>query len=171
MYIVIGINYNKLPGYIVLSGVNNYSGPFSEFIRQMDNTKGIEKVLLVDDNLTIIETYQDILNLLGYETFQFTCPATALNSMEDREFDLLISDYDMPGMNGLELLRNFYNTRPGLPVIIISGSVEFPGSMFRSEFQGQMISFMNKPASLNDLSRSLEVIEFFYKLCRFCCGE
>lgn len=166
-HMVIGIQYNKDPGYMVLYGLNSCSTPFKELLRHMEITEGIKKVLLVDDNQAIIETYQSILQLLGYETFQFTSPAEALESMEPGQFDLLISDYDMPGMNGLELLKNFYSKRPGLPVIIISGSAGFPFGTLWSEYRGRIISFINKPATMNDLNRSLEVVEFFYKLCSF----
>ena len=156
---------------MILNGFNSGELSFPESMRRLDSAKGIQKILLVDDNHTIIETYQSILQFLGYETFQFTNPFTALESMRTEGFDLLISDYDMPGMTGLELLKNFHTERPGLPVIIISGSVGFPGSMIWAEIHGHMVSFMNKPVALADLSRSLEVIEFFYKLSRSGCGE
>lgn len=165
-YVLIGITYNEAPGSMVISGPEDCGPTLSESLRHMESSKGIEKILLVDDNLSIVETYQSILSILGYETFQFTSPFTALNSMENEHFDLLISDYDMPGMNGLELLRSFYSRRPGFPVIIISGFAGFPGAMFRSEFRDQMISFMNKPVTLKELGRSLEVVDFFYRLSR-----
>ena len=170
-YMVIGVTYNGTPGYMILAVLSSGELSLTESIKRLESAKGIRKILLVDDNLTIIETYQSILQLLGYETFQFTNPLIALESMRTERFDLLISDYDMPGMTGLELLKNFYDERPGLPVIIISGSVGFPGSMTLSQFHRHMVSFMNKPVALADLSRSLEVMEFFYKLCVAGCGE
>lgn len=170
-YIAASVKYNDTPGFMVLSGSGNCITRLPEFINHMNNSSGIERILLVDDDPAIIETYRSILNLLGYKTDQYTSPHTALDSLGDQGYDLLISDYDMPGMNGIELISNVYDRRPGIPVIIISGSARFPAGIFSSELKNCMVSFMNKPVTMIDLTRSLEVMEFFYKLCGSGCGE
>lgn len=170
-YIAASIKYNDMPGYIILSGSGNCAVRLPDFISRINNSRGIKKILLVDDDPAIIETYRSILNLLGYETDQHTCPQTALACIKNQGYDLLISDYDMPAMNGLELTGNFYRSCPGTPVIIISGSARFPAGIFRSELRDCMVSFMSKPVTINDLTRSLEVMEFFYKLQSTGCRD
>jgi signal transduction histidine kinase/ActR/RegA family two-component response regulator len=84
---------------------------------------GIEHILLVDDEETIIETGREMLEHLGYSVETFNKSAYALNEFKklpDR-FDLVISDMTMPEMNGDELAKKMIAIRPDIPIIICTG--------------------------------------------------
>ena len=81
-------------------------------------------VLCVDDNAGVRELYQIWLCQNGYEVIAARDARHALHVFERRkkQISAVILDYDMPGMNGLELAAWLKQLSPGLPVIMVSGS-------------------------------------------------
>jgi CheY-like chemotaxis protein len=81
-------------------------------------------VMCVDDDAGIRELYGALLCGNGYEVLAATNGHHALHVFEakEKEIDAVILDYEMPGMNGLELATWLKQRHPTLPVIMISGS-------------------------------------------------
>ena len=81
-------------------------------------------VLCVDDDAGIRQLYGALLGQNGYEVLAASNGRHALHVFQDREqqIDAVILDYEMPGMNGLELAVSLKQRQPTLPVIMISGS-------------------------------------------------
>jgi DNA-binding NtrC family response regulator len=81
-------------------------------------------VMCVDDDAGIRELYGALLGQNGYEVIAASNARHALHVFEskEREIDAVILDYEMPGMNGLELATWLKQRHPTLPVIMISGS-------------------------------------------------
>jgi len=81
-------------------------------------------VMCVDDDAGIRELYGALLGLNGYEVVAASSGHHALHVFESREKDIdaVILDYEMPGMNGLELATWLKQRAPTLPVMMISGS-------------------------------------------------
>ncbi len=90
-------------------------------IRQM--THGSGRILLVDDEKTIVDMGQQILERLGYQVTARTCSLEALETFKAKPdiFDLVITDQTMPGMTGVELAEAFMRIRPDIPMILCSG--------------------------------------------------
>jgi len=84
---------------------------------------GIEHILLLDDEETIIETGREMLEYLGYSVETFNKSAYALNEFKKvpERYDLVISDMTMPEMNGDELAKKMIEIRPDIPIIICTG--------------------------------------------------
>lgn len=76
---------------------------------------------VVDDDQRILRSLEDLLESASYAVRLFTSAPAFLDSGCLPEIDCLISDIDMPGMDGLELLRQVHAARPGLPTILITG--------------------------------------------------
>ena len=78
-------------------------------------------VLVVDDEAVVRKAMERILAREGMEVE--TCPSgyAAIQRMQEREFDLVVTDLKMPGMNGMEVLRTVKILQPEVPVIIITG--------------------------------------------------
>jgi FixJ family two-component response regulator len=78
-------------------------------------------VAVVDDDHSILRSIESLLESADYTVRLFTSASALLDSGCVSEIDCLISDIDMPGIDGFELLRLVHAVRPGLPVILITG--------------------------------------------------
>jgi PAS domain S-box-containing protein len=86
-------------------------------------------VLVVDDDALIAMSTVGMLEDLGHEAVDAGSPARALEILESgQHVDLLITDYSMPRMNGVELAKAVRKLRPGLPILLASGYAELPSS-------------------------------------------
>jgi two-component system, chemotaxis family, response regulator WspR len=83
------------------------------------------RVLVVDDEGLVRDVLAEVLSAQGHEVELAESGEAALGLIEAaRDFDLIISDMNMPGIGGLELIRRVRLTSPELPVIILTGSHE-----------------------------------------------
>jgi signal transduction histidine kinase len=84
-------------------------------------------ILLVDDDSLIATSTAYLLEDMGHEVIEADSGALALEILKaGQKVDLLITDYSMPQMTGLQLARAARELRPGLPVIIATGYAELP---------------------------------------------
>jgi FixJ family two-component response regulator len=90
-------------------------------------------VAVVDDDQSILRSLESLLESADYSVYVFTSGAALLQSGSLPEIDCLISDIDMPGMDGFELLRLVHEARTGLPTILITG---YPETLKRFPFPG-----------------------------------
>jgi CheY-like chemotaxis protein len=77
------------------------------------------KILIVDDEICIAELLSEMLLILGYEPHSCTHPQVALDRLETEEFDLVLSDFRMPGMNGQQFYKAATERRPELSSKIV----------------------------------------------------
>jgi len=82
---------------------------------------GQGRILFVEDDLDQLATVPRVLGKLGYEVTAHSSAAEALRALDTDPFDLVLTDFDMPEVNGVEFARRLLSTRPGLPVVMISG--------------------------------------------------
>ena len=82
-------------------------------------------VMYVDDDQALVFLVQRLLRRRGYEVSGFTDPheATAALRAAPQRYDLLVTDYNMPGFCGVDLVREARRIRPDLPVALASGYV------------------------------------------------
>ncbi|HEY0567887.1 MAG TPA: PAS domain S-box protein [Xanthobacteraceae bacterium] len=82
-------------------------------------------ILVVDDDLLIAMSTVDMLEDLGHTVVEANCGAKALEILQrDLQIDLILTDYAMPGMTGLELAQAARKLRPGVPVLLATGYAE-----------------------------------------------
>ncbi|SOC82425.1 PAS domain S-box-containing protein [Ensifer adhaerens] len=85
------------------------------------------RILLVDDDVLIAMSSTDMLIDLGHEVVEVHSGKAALKIIDSGEnFDLLITDYSMPGMTGMELAKAVRDRVPDLPVLLASGYADLP---------------------------------------------
>ena len=82
-------------------------------------------VMYVDDDEALVFLVQRLLRRRGYQVSGFTDPheATAALRADPTRYDLLVTDYNMPGFCGVDLVREARHIRPDLPVALASGYV------------------------------------------------
>ena len=78
-------------------------------------------LLCVDDDPGIRELYEVVLGSYGYQVIVAAGSGPALKLFHSREIDVVLLDYEMPGMNGAHLAAELKRCDPGLPIIMISG--------------------------------------------------
>lgn len=109
------------------------------------------RVLLVDDDILVSMGAADMLLDLGHGVTEAQSGAHALKLLDsDPLFDIVVTDYAMPGMNGLELAQRIKERHPKLPIILATGYAELPSD--RSiEFE-----HLSKPYTSARLASALE---------------
>jgi CheY-like chemotaxis protein len=81
----------------------------------------MKAVLFVDDHEVLARLSCEILESQGYRAVCAYNAHDALEKFQREKFDILVTDFKMDGMNGLELARRVHDTNPEIPVIIVTG--------------------------------------------------
>ncbi|TAT86600.1 PAS domain-containing hybrid sensor histidine kinase/response regulator [Rhizobium ruizarguesonis] len=84
------------------------------------------KILLVDDDALIAMSSVDMLEDLGHEVVEANSGSQALELISGQHFDLVITDYSMPGMTGAQLAQAARNIHPALPIVLATGYADLP---------------------------------------------
>jgi ATP-dependent Lon protease len=84
-------------------------------------------ILLVDDNKLGLSARKCVLEELGHRIATAVNGVDAMEQFASAKFDLVVTDYKMPRMDGLELIAGLRKTSPEMPVILISGFVDALG--------------------------------------------
>jgi signal transduction histidine kinase len=92
-----------------------------------DTSKRRLKLLFVDDDFLISLSTAALLEDLGHEVVKASSGAAALEVLQSgKPVDLLITDYAMPGMTGVQLAEAARKLRPGLPILLATGYADLP---------------------------------------------
>lgn len=83
-------------------------------------------ILLIDDEEKFAQMLQELLHLNGFEADYCLNPEEALDRLHQENYDLVITDYKMPEMDGAQFLQEARKVNPDLPVIMISGLMNMP---------------------------------------------
>jgi PAS domain S-box-containing protein len=94
-----------------------------KIIEPVITVTGNEQILIVDDEETVVEMAQDMLERMGYQVTGITSSKEALELVKDTPdiFDLVLTDQTMPQMTGAELSEQLLKIRPDLPIILCTG--------------------------------------------------
>jgi PAS domain S-box-containing protein len=137
---------------LLLPASDGRAEPSRRDARPRDTIGGSERILLVEDDPTVLSLTQDVLTGLGYQIQTANNAAEALERLgDDPGIDLLFTDVVMPGgVSGLSLARKARDLRPGLRVLLTSGFVGEDGAVERCEFP-----LLNKPYEVALLAATL----------------
>jgi PAS domain S-box-containing protein len=120
--------------------------------------EGTERIIIVDDETAITSSMQSILENLGYRVRSFTNATAALAAMtaEPDGFDLVITDYSMPQITGVELVKKIKEAGIHVPVIMVSG---FVGKKVEDAARHAGVSVLiGKPVSVYQLTDALHQV-------------
>lgn len=87
------------------------------------------EVLFVDDNRLVLKVLGDLLRSHGIEVLTASCAEKALELFKRHEIAVVVSDNQMPGMSGLEFLRELRNVSPDTVKVLISSYVDLPTAL------------------------------------------
>jgi CheY-like chemotaxis protein len=83
-----------------------------------------KRILIVDDELDVLNALAKAIRLAGYSIEKASSAKAALDLCRDHAFDLVVVDFLMPGMTGLELLNKIRAIHPTVRSIVVSGKVD-----------------------------------------------
>jgi len=113
-------------------------------------------VMYVDDDQALVFLVTRVLTRKGFTVTAFTDPREAQAALQasPMAFDLLVTDYNMPGYSGIDLLRVAKAIRPNLPVALASGYVT--PEIEQSALQGGASALVYKPNDVNELCEMVQ---------------
>lgn len=116
------------------------------------------RIVLVDDHPIILESLSMLLKSLSSvgDITTFNDPLKALQYVQVEELDLLITDFNMPEMDGCSLAVNVRKTKPNLPILMLTISDDF--ETIKNAFNAGIKGFVMKKANRNELQNAIEAV-------------
>ncbi len=96
-------------------------------VRHSSSPSPASRILLVDDNANGLSARRSVLEELGHRVATASSAAEALEQFASHKFDLIVTDYKMPRMDGIELIARVRKQSPEIPVILLSGFADALG--------------------------------------------
>lgn len=115
----------------------------------------VPTVLYAEDEDMIGNTLADILQESGFEVHRVVDGVEAVEASATRWFDLLLTDLDMPRMNGCDLIRCMRAERPDLPVVVLTGNPPLEGLALFTQIGDGPTRLLSKPTRLHILVSTL----------------
>jgi CheY-like chemotaxis protein len=114
------------------------------------------KILIVDNDVFMIGAMEKILQSCNYKVSSYDRWDQALDRLRQEFFDILITDFRMPEMDGLELIRRARTIQPGIQSILLVGCPikETKGKVNEEKLSG----FLLKPINWNELKALLATL-------------
>ena len=113
------------------------------------------RILVVDDEPLVAHTLGLIFHRQGFEVTTVHGVAEALRAAEALPPDLLLTDIDMPGRDGVSLMNEFSRLYPTCPILVLTGFYAALGRVHDcAETLAQQVSIVTKPCQPSDLLRT-----------------
>ncbi len=111
------------------------------------------KILIVDDEQAMCELLEADLRLRNFETEWYTSAEDALQAVNRQSYDVVLTDLNMPGTNGIQLCKHIVTHRPDIPVVMMTafGSLESAVDAIRAG----AYDFVTKPIEMDLLNVTL----------------
>ena len=109
-----------------------------------------KRILLVDDQPSVREAISLLLSLDEHTVIEAGNGVEALDVFGREQFDLVITDFEMPNMKGNELARRIKQLSPAQPIVMITAYAERLG-----DSSNPVDALLNKPFQLEDLRRAM----------------
>ena len=114
----------------------------------------MHKIWIADDDEAIRLVLEESLSSAGFETKSFSSADDLVKSLQDTQPDLIITDVQMPGMLGYDLLKHINNNFENLPVIVMTAFADMQAAV--ESFGGGAFEYIPKPFDLEDAINIIE---------------
>lgn len=111
--------------------------------------QAVQSILVVDDEEYMLSLLRDIIESLGFRSVIASNGKQALKQLSRQDVNLVITDINMPGMTGIELLKEVKNQQPHIPVILITGYGKERAAEAAKRHQAD--GFIGKPFHIEEL--------------------
>lgn len=114
-------------------------------------------ILILDDEPIVSKRLQPSLAKKGYEVETFTESMKALQRLRERDFDIVITDLKMEGVDGMQILAEVKKRSPRTEVIVITGFATMQTA--KESFQQGVLDFLAKPFKLGEIAEVIRRAE------------
>ena len=111
-------------------------------------------IIIVDDEEELRENLQDLLEFKGYDVFSYRSGEELLDKFEAKNPDLFLLDYQLPGLNGIELIPRIREKCPDIPIGLVTASSQ-PDTREEAMKNGANLIIL-KPYSPTDIFQAIE---------------
>jgi len=112
------------------------------------------RILVVDDEKEMCEVIDEELERRGYETDWLLSADEAFVRLGSQDYDVVVTDLNMRGMNGVELCDRIVRNRPDIPVIVVTGFGSLETAI--ATLRAGAFDFLTKPFDMEELSIAVE---------------
>ncbi|MEE2925188.1 MAG: sigma-54 dependent transcriptional regulator [bacterium] len=116
----------------------------------------MSKILVVDDEELMTETIRKLLSKRGYKVEIFSNPITALNVLQREKFDIVLTDFKMPNIDGLEMIDRIRELRPEAKIILMTAYSSIPNAV--EAIKRGASEYITKPFEWEELEEKINNI-------------
>ncbi len=113
-----------------------------------------ENILIVDDDVHILELIQRHLQSLNFHTYQAVSVKEAIGILQHQPIDLLITDLQMPGVDGLQLVKYVSEHFPNIPKLAVTGYPSIDGAL--KAMKSGVMDYLIKPFTKEELKNAVQ---------------
>ena len=116
-----------------------------------------KKILVIDDDASMKEMVEEFLNSRGYDCISFDLADQAFSSIQEmnlEDVDAIVTDQNMPGMNGVEFVQRMKKRAPEIPVIIMTAYASIDSAIEATRLGA--FSYISKPFKLTEFEVTLQ---------------
>ena len=114
-------------------------------------------VMLIDDDAAVLRALGDAMRMNGFRPHSFDSPKEAVAAYAPDKIDAVVTDYKMPAMNGVEVLRAIYAKNPDAYIIILTGYADVDNAI--AAVNSGAYAFFQKPIQIAVLVDTLRQIQ------------
>ncbi len=111
------------------------------------------RLIIIDDEPIVGKRLKQVFSKMGFHVEIFTNPLSALEFMENNPFDIVVTDFKMEELDGMEILGRAKQLNPQARVIIITGYAK--PETAKEAFKSGVFDFMVKPFRLDELKEAV----------------
>ena len=131
------------------------SRPLFGRLNESTEMRPIPSVLIIDDDFAALKALTSLVTALGAQkVFEAESAEEALQMVDKQRFDLIISDYRLEGMNGVEFLEQVRSKGNHTPVLLLSGAPDKAGVIRTTQLQ--KADFFTKPFRIVELTDAMD---------------
>jgi DNA-binding NtrC family response regulator len=119
----------------------------------MKGWKAMARILIVDDDEDLLHLMGEYLESVGLEHDQAVGAEQARNRLKRFQYDMVVSDFNMPGESGLDLLRYVSSRYPETPFVLMTGYCD--QRIKRESMRMGVHACIQKPFYMNELSHTI----------------
>lgn len=116
------------------------------------------RILVVDDDKDNLDLFTIVLEHVGFKVNSYSDPVKALEEFKPNNYDLLILDYLMPSLNGLELYKRMKQIDESIKALILTASQEQVLIQYNHELRDVILKVVRKPIGIPKLLDEIDSI-------------